>query len=218
MCTQPDDRGPSPEALLAANRAWAERMQTEDPDYFSREAEGQAPRYLWIGCADSRVPATQMVDLGPGEMFVHRNVANVVSGTDLNCMAVLQYAVDVLQVRDVIVCGHYGCGGVKAALGGRQHGRIDAWLGQIKDVWQQNRGAVEAVDGEARVDRLCELNVVAQVYNTAVTTIVQNAWARGQSLAVHGWVYRLADGRLSDLGVTLNGPEQLSPVYRMEHP
>ncbi|QIT54718.1 carbonate dehydratase [Aquisalimonas sp. 2447] len=218
MCSHADDHGPPPEVLLEANRAWAERMQAEDPEYFRRQAEGQAPRYLWIGCADSRVPATQMVDLGPGEMFVHRNIANVVSGTDLNCMAVLQYAVDVLQVRDVIVCGHYGCGGVKAALGDQQHGRIDAWLGQIKDVWQHNREAVEAMEGEARVDRLCELNVVAQVYNTALTTIVQNAWARGQALAVHGWIYRLANGRLSDLGVTLTGAEQLSAVYRMQHP
>ena len=218
MCNHADGDGPSPEELLAANRAWAERMQREDPAFFTRQADGQAPRYLWIGCADSRVPATQMVDVGPGEMFVHRNIANVVSGTDLNCMAVLQYAVDVLQVRDVIVCGHYGCGGVKAALSGRQHGRIDAWLRQIKDVWYSNEAAIGGLDGDARVDRLCELNVVAQAYNTAATTIVQNAWARGQSLAVHGWIYRLADGRLCDLGVTVSGADQLSPVYRMESP
>lgn len=212
------DHWPSPGELLAANRAWAERMQHEDPDCFRRMAEGQAPRYLWIGCADSRVHATQMVDLGPGEMFVHRNVGNVVSGTDLNCMAVLQYAVEVLQVRDIIVCGHYACGGVEAALGRQQYGQIDAWLRQIKDVWYRHREAIAAEDGDARVDRLCELNVAAQVHNAAATTIIQNAWARGQPLAVHGWIYRLADGRLLDLEMTLTSADQLSAVYRMDQP
>jgi carbonic anhydrase len=189
--------------LFANNRAWAAAMVREDPQFFERLSRQQAPQYLWIGCSDSRVPANQIVGLPPGEMFVHRNIANVVVHSDLNCLAAMQFAVDVLRVTDIIVCGHYGCGGVNAALMQERHGLIDNWLRHIQDVHQQHLPVLDRIaDLKARADRLCELNVVEQVSNVCRTSIVQDAWARGQPLAVHGWIYGLRDGLLRDLQVT----------------
>ena len=189
--------------LFENNRAWAAAITGRDPDFFRRLASQQSPDYLWIGCADSRVPANEIVGLMPGELFVHRNVANLVIHTDLNCLSVLQFAVDVLKVRHVIVCGHYGCGGVRAALDDSQHGLIDNWLRHIQDIARSCSGELAALGGDARVDRLCELNVREQAHNVARTTIVQEAWRRGQPLTVHGWIYGLRDGLLKDLGVEL---------------
>ena len=201
--------------LLANNRAWAARMTAEDPAFFQRLAAQQAPGYLWIGCSDSRVPANQLVNLPPGEMFVHRNVANVVVHSDLNCLAVLQYAVEVLRVEDIIVCGHYGCGGVEAALHNRSLGLIDNWLWHVQDVRTKHAGLLTACRDDAeRLQRLCELNVIEQVANVCQTTIIQSVWQRGQILAVHGWIYGLADGLLRDLGLTIAHGEQLAPQYR----
>ena len=188
--------------LLANNRVWAAEMVARDGDFFTELARHQSPEYLWIGCSDSRVPANQIVGLPPGEVFVHRNVANVVVHTDLNCLSVLQYAVDVLCVRHVIVCGHYGCGGVRAALDGSRHGLIDNWLRHVGDVGEKHAGELATLADERRYDRLCELNVVEQVDNVCQTTIVEDAWARGQDLTVHGLVYGLEDGLLRDLGVS----------------
>jgi carbonic anhydrase len=188
--------------LFERNRAWAAAMVADDPGFFTGLAERQAPEYLWIGCSDSRVPANQIVGLAPGDVFVHRNVANVVVHTDLNCLSVLQYAVDVLRVRHVIVCGHYGCGGVGAALHGSRHGLIDNWLRHVADVGEKHAAELGALPEEARHDRLCELNVVEQVANVCQTTIVEDAWARGQALTVHGVVYGLHDGLLRDLEVS----------------
>ena len=193
--------------LFANNRRWAAAMAARDPRFFSRLVEQQRPAYLWIGCADSRVPANEIVGLLPGQLFVHRNVANVVVHTDLNCLAVLQYAVDVLRVQHVIVCGHYGCGGVGAALDGARLGLIDNWLRHVQDVRAKYAGHLAAqADAAARLDRLCELNVLEQALNVCETTIVQDAWARGQALAVHGWIYRLDDGLLRDLGFCVAAP------------
>jgi carbonic anhydrase len=192
--------------LFDNNRAWAATMTRQDPDFFARLSRQQAPRYLWIGCSDSRVPANQIAGLLPGEMFVHRNVANVVVHTDLNCLSTIQFAVDVLNVEHVIVCGHYGCGGVRAALRGDSLGLIDNWLRHVQDVAEQHRAALDALDSEDRRHRrLCELNVMQQVANVCRTTIVHAAWARGQVLAVHGWIYDVADGLLRDLEVTTTG-------------
>ena len=189
--------------LFTSNRAWASARLSEDPAFFERLQHQQSPEYLWIGCADSRVPANEIVGLMPGELFVHRNVANVVVHTDLNCLTVLQYAVDVLKVKHVIVCGHYGCGGVRAALTRQRVGLADNWLRHVQDVEAHHRDELSRIaDSEARCDRLCELNVIEQVENVCQTTIVQDAWARGQELAVHGWIYGLADGLLRDLMVT----------------
>src|SRR5215210_4816986 len=183
--------------LLANNQAWAARMTAEDPTFFQRLAAQQAPAYLWIGCSDSRVPATQLVGLPPGEMFVHRNVANVVVHSDLNCLAALHYAVDVLRVEHIIVCGHSGCGGVEAALRNRSFGLIDNWLRHVQDVRNKHAAALTACRDDAhQLLRLCELNVVEQVVNVCQTTIVQSAWQRDQALAVHGWIYRVGDGIL----------------------
>jgi carbonic anhydrase len=190
--------------LFANNRAWARGVTAEDPGFFARLARQQAPAYLWIGCSDSRVPANEIVGLAPGELFVHRNVANLVIHTDMNCLSVLQYAVDVLGVRHVIVCGHYGCGGVRAALEKAPHGLIDNWLGHVRDIAQANAAQLAAIhDARGRTARLCELNVAEQVRNVANTTVVRDAWARGQRLAVHGWIYDVADGLLKDLGLCL---------------
>ena len=185
--------------LLEKNRRWAAGRVQHDPEFFSRLVALQTPAYLWIGCSDSRVPANEIVDLPPGELFVHRNVANVVVHTDLNCLSVLQFAVDVLRVRDVIVCGHYGCGGVRAALAGTKLGLIDNWLRHVQDVRRKHAAALDALPDSAREDRLCELNVLEQAANVCETTIVQDAWDRGQSLTVHAWIYRLDDGLLRDL-------------------
>ncbi len=192
--------------LLDQNRAWAENITASDPDFFSELAKQQSPKFLWIGCADSRVPSTQLVGVAPGEMFVHRNVANVVDHTDFNCLSVMQYAVDVLKVEHIIVCGHHGCGGVKAAMDNLQLGLIDNWLRHVQDVVHEHEGLLAKIaDENERFDRLCELNVIEQVRNVGRTTIVQNAWERGQELGVHGWIYGLQDGLLRDLGCSLTG-------------
>ncbi len=186
--------------LFGNNRKWAADVTAAHPDFFQQLASQQAPQYLWIGCSDSRVPANEIVGLLPGELFVHRNVANVVVHTDLNCLAVLQYAVDVLKVRHVIVCGHYGCGGVKAAVDNAKLGLIENWLRHVQDVEQTQASALDGLDGHERVDRLCELNALAQAKHVSETTVVQDARARGQSLDIHAWIYGLRDGRLRDLG------------------
>ena len=186
--------------LFENNRRWAERITAAQPDFFPTLAAQQAPTYLWIGCSDSRVPANEIVGLLPGELFVHRNVANVVVHTDLNCLSVLQFAVDVLKVRHVIVCGHYGCGGVKAALDNSRLGLIDNWLRHIQDVARQHAPTLDGLNGAERVDRLCELNVLEQARHVCETTVVQDAWSRGDAVDVHGWIYGLEDGRLCDLG------------------
>ncbi|MEP1470649.1 MAG: carbonate dehydratase [Halieaceae bacterium] len=207
------------EDLFANNRAWSDEVKQADPLFFEKLAGQQSPEYLWIGCSDSRVPANQIVGLDPGEIFVHRNVANIVAHTDFNCLTVLQYAIDVLKVKHVIVVGHYGCGGVKAAYENADNGMIDNWLRNIKDVLSHNRDRINALpEGEERVDMLCELNVTSQVANVCHTTIAQNAWARGQSLSVHGLVYSLRDGLLKDLDCTVTGPEQISEAYRVGGP
>jgi carbonic anhydrase len=201
--------------LLDNNRRWAAATTARDPDFFRTLARQQAPDYLWIGCADSRVPANEIVGMAPGELFVHRNVANLVVHSDLNCLSVLQFAVDVLGVEHVIVCGHYGCGGVRAALHDERHGLVDNWLRHIQDTARAHRVALESqLDGAAREDRLCELNVVEQVGNVCETTIVQDAWARGQRLSVHGWIYHLDDGLLRDLGLVITGPDDRRLIDR----
>jgi carbonic anhydrase len=188
------------EELFARNRAWAEAMTRRDPEFFARLRSQQAPQFLWIGCSDSRVPANEIVGLLPGEMFVHRNVANVVVHADVNCLSCLQYAVDVLKVRDVIVCGHYGCGGVLAALRDDRLGLVDNWLRHVQDVrWKHEQELAALPDDAARHRRLCELNVAEQVLNVSQTTVVREAWARGQALELHGWIYDVGDGLLHDL-------------------
>jgi carbonic anhydrase len=200
--------------LFDNNRAWARRMTAADPEFFTRLSEQQAPHHLWIGCSDSRVPANEIVDLAPGELFVHRNVANVVVHTDLNCLSVLQFAVDVLKVRDVMVVGHYGCGGVRAALEGTKVGLADNWLRHVQDVRDKHAQLLVEIDDPAvRLDRLCELNVIEQVNNVCQTTVVQDAWARGQELAVHGWIYRLQDGLLHDLRMCVTSADDLAGDY-----
>ena len=186
--------------LFDNNRRWAAEVTAARPDFFQRLAAQQSPAYLWIGCSDSRVPANEIVGLLPGEMFVHRNVANVVVHTDLNCLSVLQYAVDVLKVAHVIVCGHYGCGGVKSALDGSKLGLIDNWLRHVQDVANLQHAALDGLEGSARVDRLCELNVIEQARHVCETTVIQDAWSRSQAVHVHAWIYGLKDGRLRDLG------------------
>lgn len=193
--------------LFESNRIWAQSIREQDPEFFEKLARQQAPKYLWIGCSDSRVPANQIVGLLPGELFVHRNVANVVVHTDLNCLSVMQFAVDVLKVQHVIVCGHYGCGGVKAALCQESLGLVDNWLRHVQDVREKHEAELAKLpDIEQRHNRLCELNVVEQVANVRQTSIIRDAWARGQSIAVHGWVYGLQDGLLRDLHTTTSGP------------
>ena len=190
--------------LFENNRAWAEGISAEDPGFFDKLTHLQAPEYLWIGCADSRVPANQITGLAPGEVFVHRNVANVVVHTDLNCLSVMQFAVDVLKVKHIIVCGHYGCGGVRAALTGERLGLIDNWLRHIQDVRDKHAALLAPLGDEAAVNRLCELNVIEQVVNVARTTILRDAWQRGQPVTVHGWVYGLSNGQLRDLGISVD--------------
>ncbi|MBM4014821.1 MAG: carbonate dehydratase [Planctomycetes bacterium] len=187
--------------LFENNRNWSRKITASDPEFFARLARQQAPEYLWIGCSDSRVPANQVVGLLPGEVFVHRNVANQVLHTDFNCLTVLQYAVDVLRVKHVIVCGHYGCGGVRAALEGRPLGLIDHWLRHVQDLWHHHAPEVNALAGEARIDRMCELNVMEQVGHLGRAGVVQEAWRLGRPLHLHGWIYGLSDGLLRDLGV-----------------
>jgi carbonic anhydrase len=198
------------ETLLARNLQWASELTQSDPQFFTRLAHQQAPRYLWIGCSDSRVPANQILGLMPGEIFVHRNVANVVVHSDLNCLSVVQYAVEVLRVRDIIVCGHYGCGGVAAALSDQKLGLIDNWLRHVQDVGRRHAAALDAAgSADMQLHRLCELNVLAQTLNVAETTVVQDAWERGQELAVHGLIYGLDDGILRQLGLSLTSDAAL---------
>jgi carbonic anhydrase len=200
--------------LFDNNRAWAKEITQRDPHFFQALSEQQTPRFLWIGCADSRVPANEIVGLMPGELFVHRNVANVVVHTDLNCLSVIQYAVDVLKVRHVIVSGHYGCGGIRAAYERSSLGLIDNWLRHVQDVRDRHDAQLTHLpDDEARLDRLCELNVIDQVRNVCQTTIVQDAWRRSQELTVHGWIYRLDDGLLRDLNCSIESDEQVADVY-----
>jgi carbonic anhydrase len=200
--------------LFANNHSWAAEMTRREPDFFARLTRQQAPRYLWIGCADSRVPANQIVGLLPGEMFVHRNVANVVVHTDLNCLSAVQFAVDVLRVEHIIVCGHFGCGGVLSALRDEKLGLIDNWLRHVQDVRSKHRIQLASLASEAqRHDRLCELNVIEQVVNVSQTTVVREAWERGQALAVHGWIYKLTDGLLRDLGMCVAAEADLAGCY-----
>jgi carbonic anhydrase len=205
------------DVLFEKNRDWALSVKASDPLFFEKLSAQQSPEYLWIGCSDSRVPANQIVGLMPGEVFVHRNVANMVVHTDLNCLTVLQYAVDVLKVKHVMVVGHYGCGGVAAAYENADNGLIDNWLRNIKDVQYHHQLQLDAIEDKAqRLELLCELNVVSQVSNVCHTTIVQNAWRRGQPLAIHGWVYSLADGLLKDLDCTVDKAEQIADAYRID--
>ncbi len=200
--------------LFENNRAWAQRIEADHPGFFQKLSRQQAPEYLWIGCSDSRVPANDVVGLMPGEIFVHRNVANQVVHTDFNLLSVLQFAVDVLRVQHVIVCGHYGCGGVKAAMEGERHGLIDNWLRGIRDLYQSREEGLAELDDKTRLDRLCELNVIEQVRNVCQTTIVQDAWGRGQTLHVHGWIYGIEDGLLKDLDVCIGSHDQLRDTFR----
>lgn len=204
------------DSLFASNLKWAEDIKQKDPEYFSTLAQQQAPEYLWIGCSDSRVPANQIVDLAPGELFVHRNVANVVIHTDLNCLTVLNYAVEFLKVKHVMVTGHYGCGGVKAALENRKLGLIDYWLRNIRDVYYTHQAEVDGIaDEDLRLRRMCELNVQAQMENVSRCNIVQNAWARGQELSIHGWIYDIHDGILHKLRTPIDNIEQIPEQYRL---
>jgi carbonic anhydrase len=197
--------------LLENNRAWAEEIKAQDPEFFPTLARQQSPSYLWIGCSDSRMPATHLVGLKPGELFVHRNVANVVVHTDFNCLSVIQFAVDVLKIEHIIVCGHYGCGGVQAAMGNLKLGLIDNWLRHVQDVMHCHQTLLSKVEDEGRrLDRLCELNVIAQVLGVGRTTVVQNAWERGQEVAVHGLIYSLDDGLLRDLQIRIANRDDLS--------
>lgn len=200
--------------LFDRNREWASRMTQGDPEYFRRLADIQAPRYLWIGCSDSRVPANEICGLQPGEVFVHRNVANVVVHTDLNCLSVMQFAIDVLKIEDVIVCGHFGCGGVRAALEEPRLGLIDNWLRHIQDVRDLHGERLAAAASAERWNLLCALNVIDQVRNVTQTTVLREAWKRGQAVTVHGWVYDLHDGLLRDLGCTITGDAEIGPRYR----
>jgi len=203
------------QALFDNNRAWSQRMRRSDPEFFARLSRQQSPRFLWIGCADSRVPANEIVGLLPGELFVHRNVANVVVPSDLNCLSVMQFAVDVLKVEHIIVCGHYGCSGVSAVLENRRVGLADNWLHHVGDVHHKHEARVAAVTPAARrIDRLCELNVIEQVANVCQTTIVGDAWDRGQRLSVHGWVYGLEDGLVRDLLTTVTGRDEAVTRYK----
>ncbi|SDS91094.1 carbonic anhydrase [Halopseudomonas xinjiangensis] len=205
--------------LFANNREWAESIKQDDPEFFSKLAKQQSPEYLWIGCADSRVPANEIVGLMPGELFVHRNVANVVLHTDLNCLSVMQFAVDVLKVKHIIVTGHYGCGGVRAAMRNEQLGLSDGWLRTIRDLYYHQRERLRLIeDEETRLDRMCEINVMRQVANVSHTSIVQNAWHRAQPLSVHGFIYGIKDGFLKDLDVTVSDATQIPEQYRLGPP
>ncbi|MHB0775490.1 carbonate dehydratase [Halomonas sp. WWR20] len=202
--------------LLEQNRCWAQSISERDPDFFSRLSRQQNPDYLWIGCSDSRVPANQIIDLPPGEVFVHRNVANILYHNDMNALSVVQFAVDVLKVKHVMIVGHYGCGGVRAAITGGENGIVDYWLHSVRELYSLHRPELEQLPLEQQVDRMCELNVKAQVANLSRTKILQRAWQREQPLSVHGWVYSLTDGRVTDLGCTHSGLEQVAQLYRMD--
>ncbi|WP_024890471.1 carbonate dehydratase [Luteimonas huabeiensis] len=201
--------------LLRRNRDWAERISREDPGFFDRLSRQQTPRYLWIGCSDSRVPANQILGLDPGEVFVHRNVANVLSHGDLNALSVIQFAVDILKVEHILLVGHYGCGGVHAAMTGTRVGLADNWLRHVSDLAHKHAALLDSIEDPAlRHARMCELNAIEQALNVCQTTVVRDAWARGQKLAVHGWVYALGDGRVRELGMDVSAPEQVAEAYR----
>lgn len=195
--------------LFVQNRQWSDEIKNADPLFFQRLSSQQSPYILWIGCADSRVPANQIVNLPPGDLFVHRNLANLVVHTDLNCLSVIQYAVEILKVKHIIVCGHYGCGGVKASLEDKDHGLIDNWLRHIKDVYRFHKSELDAMDSEKKLDRLCELNIREQVVNVCNTTVVKKAWDSGTSLTVHGWIYSIEDGLLRDLDICISSEAEL---------
>lgn len=202
--------------LFENNRNWAQKIVEKDPDFFKKLSSQQAPEYLWIGCSDSRVPANEIIGLAPGEVFVHRNIANLVIHTDMNCLSVLQYAVDFLKVKHIIVCGHYGCGGVESAMGNQSQGLVDNWLRHIRDIYQKYETTLDHISNiKRRTDKLCELNVIEQVANVCHTTFVQEAWKRGQEIAVHGWIYGLENGLLRDLHVCVRAADELSAIYRM---
>lgn len=204
------------ENLFDNNRKWAAKIKESDPEFFAKLSRQQNPEYLWIGCSDSRVSSNQIVDMLPGEIFVHRNIANVVIHTDLNCLSVIQYAVEVLKVKHIIVCGHYGCGGIRAALGKRAYGLIDTWLRHIKDVYHHHQDKLDAIaDENERLNLLCELNVIEQVGNVCHTSIVQKAWESGQELSVHGWIYSIEEGILKNLDVCVDGVSEISDTYRV---
>lgn len=203
--------------LLLQNKAWVEKRNQEDPEFFSRLAKTQTPKFLWIGCSDSRVPANEITGTEPGEIFVHRNIANMVVHTDMNMLSVLDYAVNVLHVEHVIVCGHYGCGGVRAAMGNKQYGVIDNWIRHIKDVYRLNEAELEAIkDPQAKENRFIELNVIEQVYDLCQTSIIQNSWSNRRGPYVHGWVYDIGVGIIKDLDVTFHDNSELPDVYRFE--
>jgi carbonic anhydrase len=203
--------------LFEKNKNWAAKVKESTPDFFLNLSKQQNPEYLWIGCSDSRVPANEIVDVLPGEIFVHRNIANLVIHTDLNCLSVIQYAVEVLQVKHIIVCGHYGCGGVRAAMENKEHGLIDNWLRNIKDIYRFHQDEIDALHYEKeKIDLLCELNVVEQVANICHTTIVQCAWKSGQELTVHGWIYSIEDGILKDLDVCVTNLDEISQIHRIK--
>jgi carbonic anhydrase len=200
-------------ALFDQNKKWAKKVKDAEPDFFLKLSTQQNPQYLWIGCSDSRVPANQIVDLPPGEIFVHRNIANVVVHTDLNCLSVIQYAVEILKVKHIIVCGHYGCGGIAAAMESKDHGLIDNWLQNIKDVHRYHKDKIDLLNTDKeKINQMCELNVIEQVSNVCHTTIVQGAWKAGQELTVHGWIYNIEDGILRDLDVCVTCPEEITHI------
>ncbi|MFC3285308.1 carbonate dehydratase [Litchfieldella rifensis] len=204
------------QALLERNRQWADSVRQQDPDFFARLSQQQNPDYLWIGCSDSRVPANQIIDLPPGQVFVHRNVANLLHHNDMNALSVVQYAVDVLKVKHIMIVGHYGCGGVRAAVTGGEFGIVDFWLHTVRELYSRHRRSMSDLSLDEQVDRMCELNVKAQVDNLCRTKIIQRAWQRDQPLAVHGWVYGLGDGRVTDLGCTVEGLDQVPQLYRVD--
>ncbi|RUO28889.1 carbonate dehydratase [Aliidiomarina sedimenti] len=209
---------PKVKELINNNKEWAKRKIEEDPDFFNRLVNQQKPEYLWIGCSDSRVPANQIVGMAPGELFVHRNVANQIVQTDFNCLSVVQFAVDALKVKHILVVGHYGCGGVAAAMDNSAHGLVDNWLFPIKDIFRENRRELEGLPYDPRLDRLCELNVIEQVRNLAKSHTIQEAWNRGQELTIHGWIYSVKDGLVRDLDVTMSDREGVERIYHFDCP
>ncbi len=203
--------------LFENNKKWAEKVRKSDPEFFLNLSRQQKPEYLWVGCSDSRVPANEIIGMLPGEVFVHRNIANLVIHTDLNCLSVIQYSVEVLKVKHIIVCGHYGCGGVQAAMDNRSHGLIDNWIRNIKDLYRFHQTQIDSLQNEKeKINLLCELNVVEQVANICHTAIVQNAWSSGQELSVHGWIYSIEDGILKDLNVCTTGLDEISQTHRLK--
>ena len=206
---------PKLQNLFEQNRIWSERKRAEDPDFFQRLSQLQNPEYLWIGCSDSRVPANEIIGLLPGEVFVHRNIANQVVHSDLNCLSVIQFAVDVLHVKHILVVGHENCGGVRAALQDQRHGLVDNWLRHVKDTREKHKACLaRAADSQGQIELLCELNVIEQVFNVCQTTVIRDAWERGQDISVHGWVYKLSDGLARDLDVSAGNPEEAQQAYK----